>query len=666
MKKIITAASLVFYFHLSFAQTFLFEVKSPTSSKTSYLFGTMHETNPKVFNFNDSLFWAIRQSEKAIFELDLSRESIRSFSPELDKPEFEKMFYQFMNGFAKGIAQNLIPRMVKEVSPEEMVDKIIQMLPQFVSSVNDLTEQFSGSSKTQFMDLFLQNYARSQQIEIIGIETMSEQLVALFNDALSYDPELAAKELTEEVLKFMKNQTPMPNLASFMQSQKKFIDLYADKDYNGVCDTVTRLGQHSHTLMRKFYKSVFVDRNDVMLERMLPFIEENSVFIAVGAGHLCGDNGLVQAFSNKGYLVRPVNTSVPSASKRLWDKHTGSNESFKVHLPADIVSNVSPTQFTFTEDFEVETTEAYEDEDDDIELWNLELEDMLNESLLSQSYLFTNKGLISFSVRSYLYDPRDGFQPEYDWDSDWDSDWGFESEADSDWDIESPVEIEDDEDMDFDLEDVDFDFDDELDLWDVVKPPSEETIVDHMPPPPPPPPVPTPPYALDEDYTKESPRLMFTKIIEEAITKTEVSEYIKKVQEIAKEKVEKSMEETGENPLDFSMGRTNPYRFFGPDATEDSVFTRKHKVGKKHKEVQLELVKNPGYEEFSYTLSSVFHSKNGTFHQISISGDKHVILSEEFNEFFFSFEAAKTKKSKKSKKDPKNTTSKKNNKKSKK
>ena len=47
-------------------------------------------------------------------------------------------------------------------------------------------------------------------------------------------------------------------------------------------------------------------RNKVMAERALQMAEEKPVFIAVGASHLGGEDGLVEAFKKAGYKLSPV------------------------------------------------------------------------------------------------------------------------------------------------------------------------------------------------------------------------------------------------------------------------------------------------------------------------------------------------------------------------
>lgn len=42
------------------------------------------------------------------------------------------------------------------------------------------------------------------------------------------------------------------------------------------------------------------------MEEIPTLINEKSTFIAIGALHLCGDEGLISLLRKKGYTVRPV------------------------------------------------------------------------------------------------------------------------------------------------------------------------------------------------------------------------------------------------------------------------------------------------------------------------------------------------------------------------
>lgn len=50
-------------------------------------------------------------------------------------------------------------------------------------------------------------------------------------------------------------------------------------------------------------KKMIVDRNIRMAERAAPLLKTGNAFIAVGALHLIGEQGLVELFRKEGYTV---------------------------------------------------------------------------------------------------------------------------------------------------------------------------------------------------------------------------------------------------------------------------------------------------------------------------------------------------------------------------
>ncbi len=54
-------------------------------------------------------------------------------------------------------------------------------------------------------------------------------------------------------------------------------------------------------------QDLVVKRNHTMVSRALGLLERGNAFIAVGALHLPGDDGLVELFGKAGYKLTPVN-----------------------------------------------------------------------------------------------------------------------------------------------------------------------------------------------------------------------------------------------------------------------------------------------------------------------------------------------------------------------
>ena len=53
-------------------------------------------------------------------------------------------------------------------------------------------------------------------------------------------------------------------------------------------------------------KKLLINRNTLFFERILDLEEDNKLFIAVGASHLSGKNGLLNLFVDAGYSLKPL------------------------------------------------------------------------------------------------------------------------------------------------------------------------------------------------------------------------------------------------------------------------------------------------------------------------------------------------------------------------
>ena len=60
-----------------------------------------------------------------------------------------------------------------------------------------------------------------------------------------------------------------------------------------------------------FFEAGILARNRRMLDSLLPYLENNSVFVAVGALHLPGEDGLLGLLRKRGYELKPLDIPFP-------------------------------------------------------------------------------------------------------------------------------------------------------------------------------------------------------------------------------------------------------------------------------------------------------------------------------------------------------------------
>jgi uncharacterized protein len=59
-------------------------------------------------------------------------------------------------------------------------------------------------------------------------------------------------------------------------------------------------------MMRDWKNLILIDRNKQWVQTLGPLMPEKSLFIAVGAGHLPGGEGLIELLRNEGFQVTPI------------------------------------------------------------------------------------------------------------------------------------------------------------------------------------------------------------------------------------------------------------------------------------------------------------------------------------------------------------------------
>ena len=64
-----------------------------------------------------------------------------------------------------------------------------------------------------------------------------------------------------------------------------------------------RLGYLEPVLAQRYTDRLLNDRNRRMVERMLPYMEQRSAFVAIGALHLPGEDGILRLLEQRGYTV---------------------------------------------------------------------------------------------------------------------------------------------------------------------------------------------------------------------------------------------------------------------------------------------------------------------------------------------------------------------------
>ncbi len=285
MKKLFLVLALLFSVFIAKAQapvesSLLWEIKAPNQSKPSYLFGTIHLICPADFSLSDSLKLAISKTEQVALEVDMDDPNMMaammksmnmSDGNELKKlvteAEYNKLSQFYKDSVGVGLA------MFERVKP------FVLMGPLFNAVL---------ACQPQSYEMSLVELAKKQKAEVIGLETIDEQM-ALF-DSVPY----------KDQMKII--MTMIDSLPQAREEFKGLIKMYKTQNVNDLY----KLTLKSEFGLEGNEEVLLFARNQKWIGRIQKIIAEKPTFFAVGAAHLGGERGVIALLRKEGYMVRAI------------------------------------------------------------------------------------------------------------------------------------------------------------------------------------------------------------------------------------------------------------------------------------------------------------------------------------------------------------------------
>ncbi len=230
----------------------LWEITTKGQKKKSYLYGSFHTNDKRVFNFSDSVYFALKNADIVCLETDI---------------------YGMFKDWDTRL-ENLSINYDNSGNP-------------YTSSTSPtITSYGNEDGMPQFLDLYFLQYGLMTDKDFHALESIEEQI-----------------GLTEPAFSWPNN----PYTRKFTQVEDKSIKLYI----NGDIEALEKSLRTSLKWNPEFYKQLITDRNYIMADGIDTVVQNKGAFIVVGAGHLGGDKGIVNLLRSKGHKLRPV-TSIYS------------------------------------------------------------------------------------------------------------------------------------------------------------------------------------------------------------------------------------------------------------------------------------------------------------------------------------------------------------------
>ena len=236
----------------------LWEISTPNG--ISYLFGTLHSNDKRLFEFPDSVYESFLSSKKLAVEVNV-------FDLFMDKDPIPNRSLLLLDKRGKLYTSNEEPT---------------------------VTYYGNEDGMPQFMDAWFQEKAELLNKEIIALESIAQQTKAI------------------EEIPYVEKEN---NISLALSDKQVLHELYLD----GRIDLIDRLIKGGLSGNKEAYIKLIENRNIAIAANIARYCMDGPVFFAVGAGHLYGEKGLLSLLREKGYKLRPIQLTkgdTPSASER--------------------------------------------------------------------------------------------------------------------------------------------------------------------------------------------------------------------------------------------------------------------------------------------------------------------------------------------------------------
>ena len=270
---LILTAGLLFPLILG-AQSLLWEISGKGLQKPSYLYGTAHLQDKRVFQLNDQLLPALDRVDALALEVIMTEAEEASILEQL----------QLQDGTLEDVLTAEQYERLSEVFKKETgigIEAVNNFSLPMISLM--LLENRTRKEMPYTVDDFLELQAKERKLELLSLEAFEDQIALLkkipAEASLAYLFDLdQGDRIVEEIMQ------------AYLAEDVELLHALSTKD----------------PLYAPIMDDFLYRRNEVMAERIDEIAQQKSLFAGVGAAHLGGERGVIARLRKMGYTVVPV------------------------------------------------------------------------------------------------------------------------------------------------------------------------------------------------------------------------------------------------------------------------------------------------------------------------------------------------------------------------
>ena len=286
MKRVLLLCIVNFALCISINAQLLYEISGGGLEKSSYLFGTHHMVPVETATKIEGVFRAFNDCSAVIGEFvdDNPEEMQRQI---LAASKMEESIFKLLTSEEKALIDSAL-----QAELGLTLANVQYMRPNVIAMIYEMTVR-ERVLKSQAGDMAMDSYFQVAGSElgkmVYGLETVEDQLKILLRS-------IAVERQAEILVETIRNTNDI------ITENAKLDSLYVKGDLEGLYEMLIEAED-----MTEAEKFLLVDeRNYDWLPKIEKHIKQEPCFIAVGALHLPGNDGLINLLRKAGYKVKAV------------------------------------------------------------------------------------------------------------------------------------------------------------------------------------------------------------------------------------------------------------------------------------------------------------------------------------------------------------------------
>jgi uncharacterized protein len=257
----------------------LFWQMTAPSGQVSYLFGTIHTDDNRVTDFSAPILTALKQVDLFVMET---------------QPNSNPTNFKMQSGSLKEMLSEAELDKIRTLADFHVMhmEQALQMKPWLLAVVFSQAKPQTPYAQDNLLMRGAEDFGKPTQ----GLETSAEHFGVI--DDFSLDDQLIMLRAALGMSEAQKEKDFERLIAVYLTEDSDAL-LALDADLTGA--------GLPKVLWQRLRTKLLDERNVLMAKRSIELAKQQSVFVAVGAAHLAGDNGMIAEFKKAGFTLKRLN-----------------------------------------------------------------------------------------------------------------------------------------------------------------------------------------------------------------------------------------------------------------------------------------------------------------------------------------------------------------------